>query len=81
MGIRPEDITIDTEPSPHNVPVTVILLQPVGADTYVSMSVGEATLTARSSPDRNFRVDDQVFANLNSQRIHFFDKSSGHVVR
>ena len=81
MGIRPEDITIDTQPTPHNVPATVILLQPVGPDTYVTMSIGDSTLTACSSPDCKFEIGDQVFANLNSQRTHFFDKTSGHVVR
>jgi multiple sugar transport system ATP-binding protein len=81
LGIRPEDVTIDDAPSRDNTPATVTLLQPVGADTYVSMNIGEATITARSSPDRMFEIGDQIAVKLNSQKLHFFDRDSGAVVR
>jgi multiple sugar transport system ATP-binding protein len=81
LGIRPEDITIDDQSAHHNAPATVTLLQPVGADTYVSVSVGDSTLTARSRPNRVFGIGDRVFVNLNSQKLHFFDKTSGTVVK
>lgn len=81
LGIRPEDIAIEDEPTNYNAPATVALLQPVGADTYVSVSIGDSMLTARCNPDRLFEIGAHLFVRLNSQKLHFFHQTSGAVVR
>jgi multiple sugar transport system ATP-binding protein len=73
-GIRSEDITLisDSASSPHPVAL-VDLVEELGSDAYISLTIGPALLVARTSPDTKPRENDQVKIQLNLNKLHLFD--------
>lgn len=82
-GIRPEDIVLERE-SPNLVAdgrrgyrAVVDLVELVGADAYISLTLGETLLQARVSADLNCREGQSVWAGLDPRKIHLFSKQTG----
>jgi multiple sugar transport system ATP-binding protein len=76
LGIRAEDVTLSAPGgtlAPNAFPGTVALLEPLGSDTYVEVSDGSNTITARVEPDRQLAVGDRVVLNFPSEKVHLFD--------
>jgi multiple sugar transport system ATP-binding protein len=62
---------------PLTMPARVELLEPIGSDTFVELSVGEgATLVARVAPEHPVAVGDRVTAVVKPGRVHLFDLDS-----
>ena len=83
VGVRAEDVRVhlDAEaPSPASFAAVVALLEPVGSDTFVELSVGPATVIARVAPDLPLRIGQPVHAELAPNRIHLFHPDSGQRV-
>jgi len=77
VGIRPEHIKLDSEPSSAGGTAVVDLIEPLGQDTYVHLSCNKVRIVARA--DRPlFRVGDQVGVRLDEDKIHLIDKTTGH---
>jgi multiple sugar transport system ATP-binding protein len=77
LGIRPEAISVALRAAPEHVEATVHLIEPLGPYDIVDLSVGNATLRART-PSRFVRAQgDAVWIKLDGARTHFFDKRSG----
>ena len=79
VGVRAEDVRIhldDAGPA-SSFPATVALLEPVGSDTFVELSVGAATIVARVSPDLPLQLGQPVRAELVPGRAHLFDRNAG----
>ncbi|AJM77252.1 ABC transporter ATP-binding protein [Rathayibacter toxicus] len=78
LGIRPEDVTVSTQPS--GLPIEVDLIEELGSDGYL---YGHTDVEGRRT-DIVARVDgrvhptagDRVFVTAN-QRVHIFDAGSG----
>jgi ABC-type sugar transport system ATPase subunit len=80
VGVRAEDVRVhlDEEPTvPGAFPATVALLEPVGSDTFVELTVGSATLVARVAPDLPLRIGQPVHAELAPGRVHLFESDGG----
>jgi multiple sugar transport system ATP-binding protein len=80
VGIRAEDVRVHTEEEaagPWSFAATVGLLEPVGSDTFVELSIGSATLVARVSPDLPLQLGQAVHAELVPGRVHLFDPDAG----
>jgi multiple sugar transport system ATP-binding protein len=79
LGIRAEDVTL-TPPGgalPANAFAgTVALLEPLGSDTYVEVSKGPNSVTARVEPDRPLAVGDSVVVNIPHEKLHLFHAES-----
>ena len=50
----------------------VALLEPLGSDTYVEVSNGANSITARVEPDRPLAVGDKVMVNIPREKVHLF---------
>lgn len=80
VGVRAEDVRVHVtgeSAGPWAFPASVALLEPVGSDTFVELSVGPATLVARVSPDLALRLGQPVHAELVPGRVHLFDSEAG----
>jgi len=79
LGIRAEDVTL-TAPggalAPNAFAGTVALLEPLGSDTYVEVSNGTNSVTARVEPDRHLAVGDSVAVNIPREKLHLFHAES-----
>jgi multiple sugar transport system ATP-binding protein len=81
LGIRPEAVAVQLQPSPGLVRAEVELVEPLGAYDIVDIAVGEQSLRART-PSQLIRSQGQaVWLRLDGARTHFFDKRSGRSLR
>jgi len=51
LGIRPEHITIHTQPQPFAIPGKLYVVQPMGGETLVNVRVGTKLVTVRLFQD------------------------------
>ena len=73
-GIRPEDISLDDAPATPATPqAQVDLVEGLGADAYVSLTIGGTTLIARTPADCPPAEDQLVTIHLNPNKLHLFD--------
>lgn len=80
LGIRAEDLAIRLDAGatgPRTFEATVQLLEPIGSDTYVELSVGPTSLVSRAAPDLPVRIGQPVTVEA-SGRIHLFDRATGN---
>ena len=81
MGVRAEDVRIWSDgaaPDPaHSFNAIVQLLEPIGSDTFVELSVGDATIVARVAPDAGLKLGQTITAELTPGRIHLFEREHG----
>ena len=93
LGIRPEHLSLSVA-APKNLPVQVDLVEALGNETYLSVSlVGEGltlpptatattnSLQVRILPERVVRVGEQMWLSLAPDKIHFFDPEIGIAIR
>ena len=83
LGIRPEDISLDRAATSAgtSVSATVVVTEPLGAETLVTLRIGGTEFVARARPDVSLRSGDSVQAQLASDKLHLFDASSGTSIR
>lgn len=81
LGIRPEHLAVSV-PAPKNLPVQVEIVEALGNDTYVSVTLDEvSTLQARIPPDQVVQNGDRIWLSLAVDKIHFFDPQTGLAIR
>jgi multiple sugar transport system ATP-binding protein len=76
-GIRPEDIRLSpTDPDSGRPQAFVDLVEGLGSDAYVSLSLGDTMLLARTPADARPNENEQVTLDLNLSKLHLFDPQS-----
>ena len=88
LGIRPEHLNLSVA-APKNLLVQVDLVEALGNETYLSVSLVGMSLNpaptvapteilqARVLPDRVFQIGEQLWLSLATDKIHFFDSETG----
>jgi multiple sugar transport system ATP-binding protein len=81
LGIRPEHLSVGV-PAPKNLPVQVDLVEALGNDTYLSVTLAESsTLQVRIPPDQVVKIGDALWLSIAVDKIHLFDPQSGLAIR
>jgi multiple sugar transport system ATP-binding protein len=76
-GIRPEDIRLNSADLDSGKPQALVdLVEGLGADAHVSLSLGEMMLLARTPADARPTENEQVTVDLNLNKLHLFDRQS-----
>ena len=79
LGARAEDVRVSLgeEPSPTTgvsvCQASVILIEPMGSDTFVELRIGSQSVVARISPQADIHLGDSVWLQLTISRSHFFN--------
>ena len=74
FGIRPEDMRLDAE---GGIDGTVEIIEPVGSDIFLDLSVGGASLTARVETSVHVSQGESVRLRPEPARVHAFDPATG----
>ncbi len=74
LGIRPEDMRLGGE---GGIEGTVEIIEPVGSDIFLDLSVGGASLTVRVEPSVRVSQGERVRLSPDSARVHAFDSGTG----
>ncbi len=82
LGIRPEDLVAErfTEPAPNTLKATVEIIEQMGAESYLHLTVAETRLTARVPPHFPTREGQTLFIRPNIAKAHLFDAESGRTL-
>ena len=74
LGIRPEDMRLDSE---GGIEGAVEIIEPVGSDIFLDLSVGGESLTVRVEPSVRVSQGERVRLSPDSARVHAFDSGTG----
>ena len=83
LGVRAEDLRIHlTEPdttAPAGsaiIAATVVIVEPMGSDTFIELHFGSQSLVARVAPQLNFTLGQSVWVEITESSFHLFDATS-----
>ena len=68
LGIRPEKITILTEPAEDAIRATVYSVQPAGSETIINLKIGDSTILAKDLGIKNFDMDQTVYVKYSHEK-------------
>jgi multiple sugar transport system ATP-binding protein len=81
LGVRPEDVTFDTDPAGGGIPVELEAVTPFNVRTVTLLRTADATEILASRPEDNTlatsRGHRQGWARIDFDRALFFDAQSG----
>lgn len=82
FGIRPENVHTQDMPGLDTLPVpaTVVISEPLGAETLVTFAVGRSELVARCAPSFPAQAGAAHTLRLPVQAMHLFDAASGRAL-
>jgi multiple sugar transport system ATP-binding protein len=75
LGIRPEDLTFGGQSGA--TPTAITLVEPMGSSTIVFTQLGEKLVAIETVKDTVLRVGSRVNLDIDPNRIHIFDASTG----
>ncbi len=79
LGIRPENITLHTEPAPMAFPGEMYVTQPLGAETLLLLQVGESNVSVRLFTDEPPQYKGKLWIQPDPRRI-FLYHSNGELI-
>jgi multiple sugar transport system ATP-binding protein len=78
LGIRPENLLLrPLNAEESQLRATVEIVEAVGSDIYLDVSMAGASMTARVEPTARVEVGQQVSLYPDPERIHLFDHKTG----
>lgn len=78
FGVRPENLTLAaTGADDIRVPAQVSLLEPLGAETLVTLKIGATEMVARCPASFREAPGTPLAVHLRPQHVHLFDAASG----
>ncbi len=80
FGVRPENLALAPAPGAQQVPAQVVLLEPLGAETLVTLKVGQVELIARAPASFRQPPGAAVDLYLQAEHLHLFDAASGAAI-
>jgi ABC-type sugar transport system ATPase subunit len=83
LGVRPEDVRVSAEPGPNRVPAEVVNLEPLGAETLVTLealtTTGGAAITARVFGAEPPELPRLAHLEFDRTRLHFFGEDGARL--
>jgi multiple sugar transport system ATP-binding protein len=73
LGIRPEDLTLTTQPSEGAIEAEVYVVEPLGDRTIFDLRVGDDIVKVRTLPTFDAAPGSRLWFNADRSRIHLFD--------
>jgi sn-glycerol 3-phosphate transport system ATP-binding protein len=77
LGLRPEDVTLDTESGRGHFHARVISVEYLGSETLVTCSIGDRTILARTPGGRAPPIGATVGLAWDASALHVFDAANG----
>ncbi len=80
VAMRPEDVSILTEPIPGAVEFSAYSVLPSGADTTISARFEDIEVTVRESGTSKINLDDKIWLQFHPDSLNLYDKESGNLI-
>ena len=80
LGIRPEDITVVTDEQPETVSGKVVLVEPIGSDTFLNVDIAqENSLKVRVPASFTIQEGSLVHLQIEAKDVHLFDAEGSRI--
>jgi multiple sugar transport system ATP-binding protein len=76
VGVRSENIEVRPKETPTAL-ATVVVLEPLGSDLFLTLDLDGTTFKARTHPDAEFKRGDRVDVRFAPNKVHLFDRFKG----
>ena len=76
LGIRPEDMVVNTSPVPGAVQAKVYVQEQLGREILLNAIVGEETVRAIAASDSRLEAEQKVWLAFDDRAIHVFEWES-----
>ena len=73
MGIRPENVTVETADTDGAVRTEVDVVEPIGSDNYIYVGIGSDDCTVRTPADLRPDEGSTIHLKFDEESIHIFD--------
>lgn len=80
VGVRPEDISISTSPTPEGVEFKAYSVLPSGADTTIVARLKDLEVTIREMGISRLKMDDRIWLKFDPQALNLYNKESGNLI-
>ncbi len=82
VGVRPEDVAVHPadQPGPDRVPGKILLTEPMGNETIVTLAAGGERVVARAAAGFSARPGAAVFFSVAKDKVHFFNAETGRLM-
>ena len=80
LAVRPEDVTISTEPIPGSVEFTAYSVLPSGADSTIVAQLGESEMIVKVMGISTIGIDDKIWLTFDPQSLNLYDRESGDLI-
>ena len=77
VGARPEDVTVSAAPLPGFVEGRLLLTEPMGNETIVTLLSDGQRVVARAAADFSARPDEPVYFHVGQAKVVLFDGATG----
>ncbi len=77
LGIRPEDLRVETKRKDNSIEVTVLVIEPAGSINWIEVQWKESKLRALSKPEKKLQPGSAAHLILSPEKVLLFDASSG----
>lgn len=77
FGIRPENIALTASEGSVSVPASVVITEPLGAETLVTFKIGASEMVARCPASFASTAGTNMPVHLSQEHMHLFDAASG----
>ena len=81
VGIRPEDISISTQPVPGAIEFITYSVLPAGADSTIIAQKGKIELAIKVMGISELAIDQKIWLSFSPQTLNLYDKESGNLIK
>jgi len=81
LGVRPEQVHIETEPSEGALEVNVYANQPAGSETLVSLQAGKSDFLAKQMGLVHYQINQKVYVHILPQKINVYGAESTRLIK
>jgi multiple sugar transport system ATP-binding protein len=80
VGVRPEDVEVTASPADGGDQARVLVVEPMGSETLVTLEYRAQRLVARVAADRHFEPGQPAYVRLPADRVLTFDAGTGRML-
>ena len=80
LAVRPEDISISTNPIPDGVEFSAYSVLPSGADTTIVAKSGKIELNVREMGISKIKMDERIWLKFDPAALNLYDRESGNLI-
>ncbi len=80
VGLRPEDIIVNTAPTDHAAEFIAYSVLPAGADTTIVAQRGDTELTVKEMGVSHIQMDQKIWLSFKEETINLYDKETGNLI-